>query len=179
MTKREIPKLFEDKKIRTVWDDEEEKWYFSIVDVVGALTDSIDANAYIIRKTKRFAFFERTDYFSKTKCTSVVLPHHKIFSTGLRRYSYIQRTESGHYPNPVLFVLSLRSRFVALRVTLPRPTPCTLPRFAPSRFYRGRPGASRYSHSHPRQRNSHTHTRYRHSQTHCCTRDRPHGQWLN
>ena len=46
MTKREIPKLFEDKKIRTVWDDEEEKRYFSIVDVVGALTDSIDANAY-------------------------------------------------------------------------------------------------------------------------------------
>ena len=46
MTKREIPKLFEDKKIRTVWDDEEEKWYFSIVDVVGALTDSIDVNAY-------------------------------------------------------------------------------------------------------------------------------------
>ena len=46
MTKREIPKLFEDKKIRIVWDDEEEKWYFSIVDVVGALTDSIDANAY-------------------------------------------------------------------------------------------------------------------------------------
>ena len=46
MTKREIPKLFEDKTIRTVWDDEEEKWYFSIVDVVGALTDSIDANAY-------------------------------------------------------------------------------------------------------------------------------------
>ena len=42
MTKREIPKLFEDKKIRIVWDDEEEKWYFSIVDVVGALTDQPD-----------------------------------------------------------------------------------------------------------------------------------------
>ena len=42
MTKREIPKLFEDRKIRTVWDDEEEKWYFSIVDVVGALTDQPD-----------------------------------------------------------------------------------------------------------------------------------------
>ena len=37
MTKREMPKLFEDRKIRTVWDDEQEKWYFSIVDVVGAL----------------------------------------------------------------------------------------------------------------------------------------------
>ena len=42
MTKRDIQKLFEDKKIRTVWDDEEEKWYFSIVDVVGALTDQPD-----------------------------------------------------------------------------------------------------------------------------------------
>ena len=38
MTKHQIPKLFEDRKIRTVWDDQEEKWYFSIVDVVGALT---------------------------------------------------------------------------------------------------------------------------------------------
>ena len=42
MTKREISKLFEDRKIRTVWDDEQEKWYFSIVDVVGALVDSKD-----------------------------------------------------------------------------------------------------------------------------------------
>ena len=37
MTKREISKLFEDRKIRAVWDDKEEKWYFSIVDVVGML----------------------------------------------------------------------------------------------------------------------------------------------
>ena len=42
MTKHQIPKLFEDRKIRTVWDDEQEKWYFSIVDVVGALVDSKD-----------------------------------------------------------------------------------------------------------------------------------------
>lgn len=46
MTKREIPKLFEDRKIRTVWDDEEEKWYFSIVDVVGVLTDSDNPQTY-------------------------------------------------------------------------------------------------------------------------------------
>ena len=44
MTKREIPKLFEDRKIRTIWDDKEEKWYFSIVDVVGALTDQPDTD---------------------------------------------------------------------------------------------------------------------------------------
>lgn len=40
MTKKETLKLFEDRKIRTVWDDKEEKWYFSIVDVVGILVES-------------------------------------------------------------------------------------------------------------------------------------------
>jgi len=39
-------KLFEQRQIRTHWDDEQEKWYFSIVDVIGVLTDSADANAY-------------------------------------------------------------------------------------------------------------------------------------
>lgn len=42
MTKREISKLFEDRKIRTVWDDEQETWYFSIVDVVAVLVNSKD-----------------------------------------------------------------------------------------------------------------------------------------
>ena len=46
MPKHQIPKLFEDRKIRTVWDDEEEKWYFSIIDVAAVLTDSIDPAAY-------------------------------------------------------------------------------------------------------------------------------------
>ena len=40
-TKEEI-KLFEEKRVRTAWDDEQEKWYFSIVDVVGVLTDQPD-----------------------------------------------------------------------------------------------------------------------------------------
>jgi len=39
-------KLFESKQIRTVWDEEREKWYFSVVDVVAALTDSVNATAY-------------------------------------------------------------------------------------------------------------------------------------
>ena len=46
MTKKESLQLFEEKKVRTVWDDKEEKRYFSIVDVCGVLTDSKDANAY-------------------------------------------------------------------------------------------------------------------------------------
>ena len=40
MTKKQQIQLFEEKKVRTVWDDQEEKWYFSIVDVCGVLTDS-------------------------------------------------------------------------------------------------------------------------------------------
>ena len=43
MTKKEALQLFEQRKVRTVWDDQEEKWYFSIVDVVDVLTDSKDA----------------------------------------------------------------------------------------------------------------------------------------
>jgi len=39
MTKDTAIKLFNDRKIRTHWDEEDEKWYFSIVDVVGVLTD--------------------------------------------------------------------------------------------------------------------------------------------
>lgn len=46
MTKKEVVKIFEEKKVRTVWDDKEEKWYFSIVDVVAVLTNSADPQAY-------------------------------------------------------------------------------------------------------------------------------------
>ena len=46
MTKKEAIKVFHDKKIRTIWDDEQEKWYFSIVDVIAVLTDSVDPTAY-------------------------------------------------------------------------------------------------------------------------------------
>lgn len=46
MTLHNAIKLFEEKKVRTVWDDKDEKWYFSIVDVVAVLTDSVDATAY-------------------------------------------------------------------------------------------------------------------------------------
>ena len=46
MTKKEAIKIFEEKKVRTVWDDEQEKWYFSIVDVVSILTDSVDGRKY-------------------------------------------------------------------------------------------------------------------------------------
>ena len=46
MTQRSGITLFEDKRIRVAWDDEEEKYYFSIVDIVQVLTDSADGRKY-------------------------------------------------------------------------------------------------------------------------------------
>lgn len=46
-------KLFETKKIRTYWDEAEEKWYFSVVDVVEALTDSVNPRDYWFKMKKR------------------------------------------------------------------------------------------------------------------------------
>jgi hypothetical protein len=44
--KQEAIKLFEEKKVRSVWDEEQEKWYISIVDVIAVLTESVDPTAY-------------------------------------------------------------------------------------------------------------------------------------
>ena len=46
-------KLFQDKKIRSAWNEEEEQWYFSIEDVVEALTDSADPKQYVKRMRQR------------------------------------------------------------------------------------------------------------------------------
>ena len=46
MSQKEAIKIFEEKKVRTLWDDEQEKWYFSIVDVCAVLTDSPNPRNY-------------------------------------------------------------------------------------------------------------------------------------
>ena len=46
MTKESAIKLFEEKQVRSIWNDDEEKWYFSIVDLVRVLSGSIDTQAY-------------------------------------------------------------------------------------------------------------------------------------
>ncbi len=46
MTKETAIKLFEQKQVRSVWNEDEEKWYFSIVDIVGILSESIDKQSY-------------------------------------------------------------------------------------------------------------------------------------
>ena len=46
MGNKNIVKLFDDRKVRTIWNEDEEKWYFSIVDVVAVLTDSDNPQTY-------------------------------------------------------------------------------------------------------------------------------------
>jgi len=46
MTQKDSIKLFEDKKVRSIWDDEQEKWFISIVDVIEVLTDSTNPQVY-------------------------------------------------------------------------------------------------------------------------------------
>ena len=46
MTQQNAIKLFEEKKVRTIWDDETEMWYFSVIDVIAVLTDSENPRKY-------------------------------------------------------------------------------------------------------------------------------------
>lgn len=53
MSRKEQIQLFETKKVRTVWDDEKEEWFFSVVDVVEVLTDSANPTDYLKKIRKR------------------------------------------------------------------------------------------------------------------------------
>ena len=53
MSKETAIKIFEEKRVRVVWDDEREEWYFSVVDVVEVLTESINPTDYLKKLRKR------------------------------------------------------------------------------------------------------------------------------
>jgi hypothetical protein len=71
MTKETAIRLFNEKQIRTHWDEEQEKWFFSIVDVVGVLSDSIDPQSYW-RKLKQRLKEEGNE--SVTNCHALKMP---------------------------------------------------------------------------------------------------------
>ena len=78
--------LFEDKRIRTAWDEEKEEWYFSIVDVVGVLTESKDPPAYW-RKLKQRLKEEGNE--TVTNCHALKLKA----ADGKRRLTDVANTE--------------------------------------------------------------------------------------
>jgi len=53
MSKKELIQLFGEQKVRTKWYDDKEKWFFCVVDVVEALTDSKNPSDYIKKMKKR------------------------------------------------------------------------------------------------------------------------------
>ena len=71
MTKTNQIQLFNEKKVRTIWDSEKEEWYFSVVDVVEILTDSTDPSAYW-RKLKQRLKAEGNE--TVTTCHGLKLP---------------------------------------------------------------------------------------------------------
>ena len=53
MSERTQIKLFEERKIRSIWNEEEQQWYFSVVDVVAVLTESVNSRDYWFKMKKR------------------------------------------------------------------------------------------------------------------------------
>ena len=79
-------KLFENQRIRTAWDEEKEEWYFSVVDVVGVLTDSVDPTAYW-RKLKQRLKAEGNE--TVTNCHGLKMTAHD----GKKRLTDVADTE--------------------------------------------------------------------------------------
>ena len=71
-------KLFQEKKIRSVWNEEEQQWYFSVVDVVGVLTDSVNPTDYLKKMRKRD---EELATYLRTTCPQVEM----VTDTGKKR----------------------------------------------------------------------------------------------
>ena len=66
-----ISNLFEDKEIRSIWDSEKEEYYFSVVDVISALTESKNPNDYWYRLKTRMSAEEKSEV--STKCRQLKL----------------------------------------------------------------------------------------------------------
>ena len=71
MTKKEAIKIFEEKKVRTLWDDETEEWYFSIIDVIAVLTESDNPRKYwSVLKTR----LRKEGNKTATNCSQLKMP---------------------------------------------------------------------------------------------------------
>ena len=71
MTKKDAIKIFEEKKVRTLWDDETEEWYFSIIDVIAVLTESDNPRKYwSVLKTR----LKKEGNETATNCSQLKMP---------------------------------------------------------------------------------------------------------
>ena len=76
-----ISNLFEGKEIRSIWDNEKEEYYFSVVDVIGALTESRDSKDYWYRLKKRMTEEEKSEISTKCRQLKLKSKDGKFYST--------------------------------------------------------------------------------------------------
>ena len=76
-----ISNLFERKEIRSIWDAEKEEYYFSVVDVIGALTESADSKDYWYRLKKRMTEEEKSELSTKCRQLKLKSKDGKFYST--------------------------------------------------------------------------------------------------
>lgn len=87
MTQKEAIKIFQEKKVRTIWDSDKEEWYFSVVDVVAVLTDSANPTDYLKKMRKRDSELAS---FLGTNCPQIVM----MTETGKRRKTLAADTKA-------------------------------------------------------------------------------------
>ena len=78
MTQKQAIQLFEERKVRTMWDDRSEEWYFSVLDVISVLTDSVNPTDYFKKMRKRD---EELAAFVGTNCPQVTM----VSESGVKR----------------------------------------------------------------------------------------------
>ena len=86
MSKKEALKIFENNNVRVVWDDEQQEWYFCVVDVIEVLTDSINPTDYLKKMRKRDP---ELNVYMGTNCPQVLM----TTSTGKRRKTLAANSE--------------------------------------------------------------------------------------
>ncbi len=75
--KKQSIQIFEERKVRTIWDEETEEWYFSVVDVVAVLTESVDPTAYW-RKLKQRLIKEGNETVANCHGLKMLAPDGKM-----------------------------------------------------------------------------------------------------
>jgi len=81
MTKETAIKLFETKQVRTIWSEDEEEWYFSVIDVVSVLTESENPRDYWFKMKQRVKFDDGIELSTICRQLKLIAPDGKMRTT--------------------------------------------------------------------------------------------------
>ncbi len=109
MNKETAIRMFQDQKVRTLWDDETEKWYFSIVDVTGILSESINPQAYW-RKLKERLKAEGNETVTNCHALKMPAPDGKMRLTDVADRYAVKRTNKFVFKNALKTVYEFNKK---------------------------------------------------------------------